>query len=98
MRTRIIPEPDTNVFNIQPIWETSDRVKVTLIQTDVDDDVDEREFIWGPHEDMPVRQALNLLVEEINELPHWRASYSLNQVSIGPANPNNQAVVNIARY
>lgn len=89
----LIRELANGYYDIVSLWPRRRGIRVDIVVTDPDGDTDALVFSWTAPQDYPVIEALDLIVEGIDQLPHVRAIRTGREISIGTASADYSAVV-----
>lgn len=81
----IITEIANGYVKFDPIWEKKRKLRISLVLTDPDGDVDASEVVLAPLRDVHFVEAIEYIAEKLDDLPHIRAWYGGSELSIGTA-------------
>ena len=90
-----IVELSNGYVKFQPIWEKKRKLRIKLVLTDPDGDIDESEVILAPLRDVHFVEAIQYIAERLDDLPHIRAWYGGSELSIGTASADYSVAVTL---
>ena len=89
--TRVV----NGLYRFELVWPQGLGITITLDLTDPDGEQEQDVLDWTADQDYPLGDALIAIVGAIDDLTHWRAIVSSNNISIGPASDDYSGTVEV---